>query len=447
MQVGLLGELHGGRARRSSPGSSGIGSMRFVRRQDHGSGVRDRLQSGRRALVTWLCSAAGQLAQARDQDQVAAVLDRPQGLCGGRAARLVFAAGCQQFRVRPAGLVAGERGARGQGGLDVRGGVLRASLTGQAGSQPGRCPGGEEGVPLRGTKRAPERRLRTVRLPGGVPGDAEAAQRSSGACRVPDAGGDGQRLLRRLSRLAGPASERKRLAAAPQALAVDGPLAARFRPGECFVDLRQAGAGFSPEREDVAEGGARAPQPEHLGRHDGQVGQVAKLGDGFPQPPAHVAGHGLPVEQPGAAVGVACLLQQPAGAPETALCPGEVPGRQVDDRAAARAWPRASGPPPASAMASSTSSSPRATLADLASRMASSARTRERPAASSEFSSAPSRSARASAIMPRRRCTPARVSSSSARAGAGGSRDSPASASRIASSSESRSSWRAAAAA
>jgi hypothetical protein len=59
---------------------------------------------------------------------------------------------------------------------------------------------------------------------------------------------------------------------------------------------------------------------------------VAKPDDGFQQPPAHVAGHGLPVEQPGAAVRVARLLKQAAGTHETALCPGEVSGRQVDDR-------------------------------------------------------------------------------------------------------------------
>jgi hypothetical protein len=60
---------------------------------------------------------------------------------------------------------------------------------------------------------------------------------------------------------------------------------------------------------------------------------MTKPGDGFAQPPAHVAGHGLPVQQPCAAAGVACLLKQPVSALETALRAGLVPGRKVDDRA------------------------------------------------------------------------------------------------------------------
>lgn len=105
-----------------------------------------------RAPLAWQCSATGQLAQARHQDQVAAVLDGAQGLCGSRAASIVFAADCQKFSVRPASLIAGERGPRGEGGLDVRGGVSWASLAGQAGAQPGRRPAGEEGVSLRGAQ-------------------------------------------------------------------------------------------------------------------------------------------------------------------------------------------------------------------------------------------------------------------------------------------------------
>ena len=50
---------------------------------------------------------------------------------------------------------------------------------------------------------------------------------------------------------------------------------------------------------------------------------MTKPGDGFAQPPAHVAGHGLPVQQPCAAAGVACLLKQPASALETALRAGQ----------------------------------------------------------------------------------------------------------------------------
>jgi len=105
-------------------------------------------------------------------------------------ARLVVALAGEKLGMRPPGLVAGERGAACEGGLNVRRGLARSSLAGQDGGEPGRCPGAEQRDVLGGSQRAAVGGFGAAGQARRLAGDAQAAVRGGGPFRVPDAGGD-----------------------------------------------------------------------------------------------------------------------------------------------------------------------------------------------------------------------------------------------------------------
>ncbi len=276
-------------------------------------------------------SAVGEFAQSRDQDQVAVVLRLVQGGRRGRAARRVAAAAGEELGVCPPGLVAGERGSAREGGLDVRRGLVRPSLAGQEGTEPGRCPGAEQRGAPSGMQRLAVGGFGAAGQPGRLAGDAQAAVRGSSPFRVPDADGDAGCLLRRFDSLAALAEGGQGFGAAPQALGFDGRVAGRAGPAEGLLDLRQSFPGLAGEGEGVAAGGARAPQPQYLARDDRQVGEAAELTGGLAKPALDEAAHRPAVQQARTAAAVAGPVQQPGRPAHAVPGAGQVGLGQVDD--------------------------------------------------------------------------------------------------------------------